>query len=981
MKRLGWGRTKAAAAVNAPLAPSRPLMRPLEPRILLDAAAVETATDAVHEATHQSLADAFIEAQFGSAPVDAPAPAALSIISDIELADSGPLPDPVGTSVEIAFIAHDVPNLDALVAALPSGTEIILLDEGRDGISQIAEALAFRTDIDAVHLISHGSEGALQLGTADLTIGSMSERYKAQLALIGDALAETGDILIYGCDFGGGELGRNAVDVLAQLTGADIAASDDVTGHSDLGGDWDLELHTGSIEASSYSLGNRWFGSLAPVVLEEHDVDFDDISDDEEIGLNSIIGQTFSHDSGGGTYDVSEIELVLRKDNGTPPQNVIVSIRETFSGADIATGFIPISGIGTSYDWTSITFNTPATLNSGQTYFFIVSADLPPDRVELAVEKDDDYANGAQYRDNGNPKNNHDVLFRLIGDDGTPGPNNGPVITSYGGAFIVIPTVDENQTMAAVVTATDPDGDDLTFSIEGGLDRDKFTIDADTGVLSFITPPDFENPTDSNFNNLYTVYVEVSDGRGGVDNQSFSVDVRNINDAPVATGGAVAVDEGETHVFAAGEFGFTDEEGHGLASVTLTGLSLAGGTLTHSGGTLVTENTTLTLAQLASLTYSASSNPTGNASFIYTVTDDAGGVGTASAAMDITVNPVNDVPVATGGAVTVNQGGPYIFSISEFGFSDEEGDSLASVRLTGLSLDGGALTHSNGVNVTENTVLSPAELTTLTYTPSPNPTGPVSAASFSYTVIDSSGGESPAPAAMSIIINTTWTPPVPDPDPEPDPGTGGPVVPTTGPTPEEPEPDPEEEEAELEVEPQETTSGPVVEGDSGTPPPALPSAPAAPALAPAVIVPVPQPEPIAPPAPVDVSVDGTDEPILERPSLFDYKFTQVDQSALSRDLERTGEELRQPEHFIDVAAAKVTFAFGSFLSVGGVTFILRGGAIAAALMSAMPAWGRYDPISIVTGRKDENEDEEHTDVEMMLSHVQDARARVKEETA
>jgi len=44
----------------------------------------------------------------------------------------------------------------------------------------------------------------------------------------------------------------------------------------------------------------------------------------------------------------------------------------------------------------------------------------------------------------------------------------------------------------------------------------------------------------------------------------------------------------------------------------------------------------------------------------------------------------------------------------------------------------------------------------------------------------------------------------------------------------------------------------------------------------------------------------------------------------------------------------------------------------------MPAWRRFDPISVVTGTEEVNEKEDVSDVDMMMKHVQDARARVKD---
>ncbi|MBQ4783340.1 DUF4347 domain-containing protein, partial [Pectobacterium versatile] len=62
----------------------------------------------------------------------------------------------------------------------------------------------------------------------------------ADLATLGAALTESGDLLLYGCEVAQSS-GQSFVSLLAQITGADIAASNDTTG---LGGDWDLEIQT-----------------------------------------------------------------------------------------------------------------------------------------------------------------------------------------------------------------------------------------------------------------------------------------------------------------------------------------------------------------------------------------------------------------------------------------------------------------------------------------------------------------------------------------------------------------------------------------------------------------------------------------------------------------------------------------------------------------------------------------------------------------
>ncbi|MEG4622018.1 DUF4347 domain-containing protein, partial [Microcoleus sp. M2_D2] len=117
------------------------------------------------------------------------------------------------------------------------------------GIDQITNTLATQKDIEAIHILSHGSPGSLKLGS-DLLKGNDIENFNTQLKQWGNALTETGDIILYGCDAAAGETGNNFVKRLSEITGADIAASDNLTGNAAKGGDWDLEVVTGQIEAA-----------------------------------------------------------------------------------------------------------------------------------------------------------------------------------------------------------------------------------------------------------------------------------------------------------------------------------------------------------------------------------------------------------------------------------------------------------------------------------------------------------------------------------------------------------------------------------------------------------------------------------------------------------------------------------------------------------------------------------------------------------
>lgn len=153
----------------------------------------------------------------------------------------------------IVFIDSHIANYQSLIEQLPVGSEVILLDTERDGLLQIVAALQSRFELDAIDIISHGTPGALMLGSAELNSANLAS-YAEQLTEIGTHLSDSGDILLYGCEVAKGNVGQRFIEQLAQLTGANVAASTNLTGSEELGGDWILEARTGAIQSSTLQL-------------------------------------------------------------------------------------------------------------------------------------------------------------------------------------------------------------------------------------------------------------------------------------------------------------------------------------------------------------------------------------------------------------------------------------------------------------------------------------------------------------------------------------------------------------------------------------------------------------------------------------------------------------------------------------------------------------------------------------------------------
>ena len=163
-------------------------------------------------------------------------------------ADATPAASPVAVPGQsVVFVDSRVKDADSLLQGIAPGTQVVKLDASKDGLQQIADFLDQHHGVSSVQIIAHGNAGDLWLGNSYLSADNVAQR-SAVLAEIGKDMNAGGDILIYGCYTAEGDRGLSFVDSLAQLTGRDVAASNNRTG---VGGDWDLEIATGTIESAN----------------------------------------------------------------------------------------------------------------------------------------------------------------------------------------------------------------------------------------------------------------------------------------------------------------------------------------------------------------------------------------------------------------------------------------------------------------------------------------------------------------------------------------------------------------------------------------------------------------------------------------------------------------------------------------------------------------------------------------------------------
>ncbi|MCF3609672.1 DUF4347 domain-containing protein, partial [Planktothrix agardhii 1033] len=201
------------------------------------------------------------------------------------------------TQKQIAFISTTVENYQMLVAGVIPGIQTVVLDPQRDGVEQITELLSNSSGVEAIHIISHGTPGSLDLGGTQLSLDTL-DRYASQLQQW-----DVPSLLLYGCNVAVGDAGKEFVEKLRQLTGSGVAASRREIGD----GYWSLEFSSTATTIPApfrETVLTTWTGRLALTISNLNNSSYTE-QDPAYIVANGI---TFS---GGTNYGGGSIEFSL----------------------------------------------------------------------------------------------------------------------------------------------------------------------------------------------------------------------------------------------------------------------------------------------------------------------------------------------------------------------------------------------------------------------------------------------------------------------------------------------------------------------------------------------------------------------------------------------------------------------------------------------------------------------------------------------
>ncbi|HIF9495384.1 TPA: Ig-like domain-containing protein, partial [Photobacterium damselae] len=306
-----------------------------------------------------------------------------------------------------------------------------------------------------------------------------------------------------------------------------------------------------------------------------------------------------------------------------------------------------------------------------------------------------------------NPDFNGEDSFTVVVDDGNGGTDTITVtvnVTPVNDAPVGEDVSAETQEETAVtgqLTATDVDGDNLTFKPGTNPENGSVTINSD-GSWEYVPNPDF-NGEDS-----FTVVVD--DGNGGTDTITVTVNVTPVNDAPVGEDISAETQE-ETAV--TGQLTATDVDGDNL---------------TFKPGTNP-ENGSVTINADGSWEYVPNTDFNGEDSFTVVVDDGNGGTDTITVTVNVT--PVNDAPVG------------------EDVSAETQEETAVTGQLTATDADGDNLTFKPGTNPENGSITINAD-GSWEYVPNPDFNGEDS---FTVVVDDGNGGTD----TITVTVNVTPT--------------------------------------------------------------------------------------------------------------------------------------------------------------------------------------------------------------------------------
>ncbi|MBN2642934.1 MAG: DUF4347 domain-containing protein, partial [Victivallales bacterium] len=302
-------------------------------------------------------------------------------------------PNTIENSRDLVIINNAINDYQFIADQVGDNADILYI-EGFDALDQINSYLAEHEGVyDSIHLMVHGGDGHFYLGSQRVD-GDTISALSGEFAEMGQGLTADGDIFIYGCELAASENGRALVNIIAGITGADIAASDDITG---IAGDWHLEYTVGTIQCAGYVLDYNY--NLKNITVNDVTMDVNPIA--SKITLREAIEELNALE-GGGTITFANADTLkgttVRLDSGVDYGELVISNAITINGqislGDDKYTYVTITRADASFDTSNLDNDALYTF-----YYGIVS----DNRITEVNDRIANYGVGADFDDVTNP--------------------------------------------------------------------------------------------------------------------------------------------------------------------------------------------------------------------------------------------------------------------------------------------------------------------------------------------------------------------------------------------------------------------------------------------------------------------------------------------------------------------------------------------------------------------------------------------------
>jgi large repetitive protein len=500
-------------------------------------------------------------------------------------------------------IASNIDNKDSAVneifllqQAVQDSTIVITYDVQTTSLEDLYEEIHNSlqeegvSSVDNIGFINHGGSGFftlledLQITGQSLNEDEIEEDVKDFWLNVKDLVNSEGRIDLLSCNLTSSDEGKELVDNLEQLTGINVAASEDLTGDPDLGGDWLLEtdgidtintyfkekpLQVFDSVLSQFSTLYPGFGEtsfkessgeelkprdIAQIVggsglfdiTESNNEDLKEMLEfrDDNIlqikkGFNLNFEADYIEDNGNGTGS-----LTLEVSDGNMSQSLILSIAN-INEAPIITALWEVTNEETSKA-ISLIGNDP----ENDLLTFIISR-LPSLKQGMLYQTPDGITLGEAITEKDTVVTNSNGIVIFVPKENTTGTANfsytasdGELTSTQEKVQITVQNVNDSPIFSqnsydfsihenslstsyiGAVTAEDPENESVTFSVTQGNEEELFNIDSDTGNITVNN-----GLLDYEANSSYTITVAASDGETS-DTTTVSINVLDTNEAP-----------------------------------------------------------------------------------------------------------------------------------------------------------------------------------------------------------------------------------------------------------------------------------------------------------------------------------------------------------------------------------------------------------------------------------------------------------------